>query len=169
MLKEFLQITMTVAMIDRQLAPIYLKSSFCKTELSGEDLAVNCVIVLESFDSVRSLLRDKLTGGVVDGVHIRMNVSEHLSNNIGIQQNWSTISWDFAHLLELAIGDTQKQNESNWLQMITRIDAEMMNKYSYGKQSEFLIQAAKEIQEDILNLNNFAQFVPSALRYVFLK
>ncbi|CAF4054019.1 unnamed protein product, partial [Rotaria sordida] len=153
LLKRTLQVTMLVIMIDGQLTPIYLKSSLCKTELSGEELAANCV-------------HDKLTGGAVDGAYIHMNINEHLCNNIGIQQNWLTISWDVAHLLELAIGDTQNQKKFNWLQMIIKTCAEVMKKYSYGKQYEFLIEAAEEIQEDILQPKQFhvTRFVSSQLR-----
>ncbi|CAF1328431.1 unnamed protein product [Rotaria sordida] len=77
----------------------------------GKELAANCVNVLESFGLTKSMLQDKLTGGAVDGAYIHMNINEHLCNNIGIQQNWLTISWDIAHLLELAIGDTQNQKK----------------------------------------------------------
>ncbi|CAF5160815.1 unnamed protein product, partial [Rotaria sp. Silwood1] len=157
---------MLVIMIDEQLTPIYLKSSLCKTELSGEELAANCVNVLESFGLTKSMLQDKLTGGAVDGAYIHMNINEHLCNNIGIQQNWLKISWDVAHLLELAIDDTQNQKKFNWLQMIIKTCAEVMKKYSYGKQYEFLIQAAEEIQEDILQPKQFhvTRFVSSQLR-----
>ncbi|CAF1319093.1 unnamed protein product [Rotaria sordida] len=139
LLKRTLQVTMLVIMIDGQLTPIYLKSSLCKTELSGEELAANCVHVLESFGLTKSMLQDKLTGGAVVGAYIHMNINEHLCNNIGIQQNWLTISWDIAHLLELAIGDIQNQKKFNWLQMIIKICAEMMKKYSYGKHSQLRV------------------------------
>ncbi len=166
LLKRSLQVTMIVTMINGQLTPIYLKSSLCKTELSGEDLAANCVNVVESFGLTKSMLQDKLTGGAVDGAYIHMNINEHLCNNIGIQQNWLTISWDVAHLLELAIGDTQNQKKFNWLQMIIKTCGEVMKKYSYGKQYEFLIQTAEEVQEDILQPKQFhaTRFVSSQLR-----
>ncbi|CAF1538485.1 unnamed protein product, partial [Rotaria sordida] len=59
-------------------APIHLKSSLCKTELSGEELAANYVNVLESFGLTKSMLQDKLTGGADDGAYIHMNINEHL-------------------------------------------------------------------------------------------
>ncbi|CAF3745708.1 unnamed protein product [Rotaria sp. Silwood1] len=83
LLKRTLQVTMLVVMIDGQLTPMYLKSSLCKTELSGEELAANCVNVLKSFGLTKSMLQEKLTGGVVDGAYIHMNINEHLCNNIG--------------------------------------------------------------------------------------
>ena len=98
-------------MIDGQLTTIYLKSALCKSKSSGEDLAANCVNVLEYFDLTKSMLRDKLSSCVVDGAYIHMNISEHVYNNIGIQQNWLTISRDVAHLLKLTIGNTQKQQK----------------------------------------------------------
>ncbi|CAF3940050.1 unnamed protein product, partial [Rotaria sp. Silwood1] len=49
--------------------------------------------------------------------------------------------------------------------MIIKTCAEVMKKYSYGKRYEFLIQAAEEIQEDILQPKQFhvTRFVSSQL------
>ena len=49
LLKRSMQVTIMIVMIDGQLTPLYLQSPLCQAELTGEDLAGNCVRVLGSF------------------------------------------------------------------------------------------------------------------------
>ncbi|CAF1665815.1 unnamed protein product [Didymodactylos carnosus] len=57
LLERSMQVPMMIIMIDRQLTPIYLQSPLCKTELSGEELANNCVNVLKSFVLTKAMLQ----------------------------------------------------------------------------------------------------------------
>ena len=166
LLKRSMQVTMMVVMVDGQLTPLYLQSSLCKTKLSGEELAANCVLVLNSFGLTNIALQEQLTGCAVDGAYIHMNINKHLCEHIGMSDKWLTTSWDTAHLLELAIGDVQKHKKFVWLQTFIRTCASLMKKYSYGKQYELLLEVAQLIEEEILQPKSFhaTRFVSSQLR-----
>jgi hypothetical protein len=166
LLKRSMQVTMMVLMTDGQLTPIYLQSPLCKTELSGEELAANAIEVLKSFGLTKSMLQEQLTGCAVDGAYIHMNINKHLCEIIGINENWMVTSWDIAHLLELAIGDVKKNKKFNWLQTFIKTCASLMSKYSYGKQYELLLEAAKLTDDEILQPKSFhvTRFVSSQLR-----
>jgi hypothetical protein len=98
-----------------------------------EDLASNCLRVLESFDLKKPALREQFTGCVVDGAYIHLQIEKHLCQKIGTRERWLTVSWDSAHLLELAINDTKKQRQFSWLQTFIKTCGTLMKKYSYGK------------------------------------
>jgi hypothetical protein len=166
LLKRSMQVTMMIIMIDGQLTPIYLQSPLCKTELSGEELANNCVNVLKSFGLTKAMLQQQLTGCAVDGAYVHMQINKHLCKHIGMDENWLVTSWDIAHLLELAIGDVQNHKKFNWLQTFNKICASLMKKYSYGKQYELLLEASEVIEEEILQPKSFhaIRFVSSQLR-----
>ncbi len=165
LLKRSMQVTMMILMIDGQLTPIYLQSPLCRTELSGEELATNCIDVLKSFGLTKVMLQEQLTGCAVDGAYIHMNISRHLCENIGMNENWLITSWDTAHLLELAIGDVQKHKKFDWLQTFIKTCASLMKKYSYGKQYELLLKASELTEEEILQPKSFhvTRFVSSQL------
>jgi hypothetical protein len=166
LLKRSMQVIIIIVLIDGQLTPLYLQSSLCKTELGGEELAANCVNVLALFGLTKSMLQQQLTACAVDGAYIHLNINKHLCQNIGIRENWLTVSWDVAHLLELAINDVQNQKKFNWLQTFIKICAGLMTKYSHGKQYELLKQAAELIEEKIVQPKQFhaTRFVSSELR-----
>ena len=46
LLRRSMQVTMMIVIVDGQLTPPYLESPLCKTELSGEELADNCIRVM---------------------------------------------------------------------------------------------------------------------------
>ena len=75
------------------------------------------------------------------------------------------VSWDSAHLLELAINDAKKQRKFSWLQRFIKTCGTIM-KYSYGKQYEHLLEAADLVEEQILEPKQFhvTRFVQSELR-----
>lgn len=87
----------------------------CKTELSGEGLAENCIRVMESFGLMQSMLQQQLTGCAVDGAYIHLKIDKHLCQSIDVNEKWLSISWNFAHLLELAILDVKKTRRFLWL------------------------------------------------------
>lgn len=49
LLRRSMQVTMLTVSVDCELTPVHLRSPLCKTELSGEGLAENCVRAMESF------------------------------------------------------------------------------------------------------------------------
>ncbi|CAF5068881.1 unnamed protein product, partial [Rotaria sp. Silwood1] len=110
-LRRSMQVTMMIVMVDGQLTPIYLQSPLCKTELSGEELYDNCVRVMESFSLSQSILKQQLVGCAVDGADIHLSIGKHLCQKIGIREEWLSISWDCAHLLELAIHYVKKRKK----------------------------------------------------------
>ena len=166
LLRRSMQVTMMIIMVDGQLTPIYLRSPLCKTELSGEELADNCVRVMESFSLSQSILQQQLVGCAVDGAYIHLSIGKHLCQKIGISEEWLSISWDGAHLLELAIHDVKKQRNFLWLTKFIKTCAMIMRKYSYGKQYEQLLETAELIEEDILQPKQFhvTRFVSSECR-----
>ena len=90
--KRSMQVTILIIVVDGQLHPLYLQSSLCKTELSGDEVTSNCVNVLKLFGLTKIILQEQLTGYAVDGAYVHMNINKHLCQNIGIQQNWLTVS-----------------------------------------------------------------------------
>ena len=56
LLKRSMQVTVIIIMVDGQLAPLYLQPSLCKIELSGDELASNCVNVLKLFGLAKAML-----------------------------------------------------------------------------------------------------------------
>ncbi|CAF3889508.1 unnamed protein product [Rotaria sp. Silwood1] len=83
-----------------------------------------------------------------------------------MREKWLTVSWDSAHLLELAINDTKKQSKFSWLQRFIKTCGILMKKYSYRKQYEHLLRAAELLEEQILQPKQFhvTRFVRSELR-----
>ena len=161
-----MQVTTMILMVDGQLTPIYLQSPLRKTELSGEELSDNCVRVMESFSLSQSILKQQLVGCAVDGAYIHLSIGKHLCQKIGIREDWLSISWDSAHLLELAIHDVKKQRKFLWLTRFIKTCSMIMRKYSYGKQYEQLLETAELIEEDILQPKQFhtTRFVSSECR-----
>ena len=166
LLRRSMQVTMMIVIVDGQLTPLYLESPLCKTELSGEELADNCIRVMESFGLSRSILQQQLVGCAVDGEYIHLTINKHLSRNIGISEEWLSMSWDCAHLLELAIHDVKKQRKFLWLTAFIKICSMIMKKYSHGKQYEQLLETAESIEQDILQPKQFhtTRFVSSECR-----
>jgi hypothetical protein len=166
LLRRSIQVTMIIIMVDGQLTPIYLQSPLCKTELSGEELADNCVRVMESFGLTQSILKQQLVGCAADGAYVHLSIGKHLCQRIGMKEEWLSISWDGAHLLELAIHDVKKQRTFLWLNQFIKICGLIMKKYSYGKQYEQLLETAELIEEDILQPKPFhvTRFVSSEYR-----
>lgn len=166
LLRRSMQVTMMVIMVDGELTPIYLQSPLCKIDLSGDELANNCIRVMESFGLSQSILQQQLVGCAVDGAYIHLGIDKHLCRKIGITEEWLSISWDSAHLLELAINDVKKQRKFLWLSKFIKICAMIMKKYSYGKQYEQLLETAELLEEDILQPKQFhvTRFVSSELR-----
>lgn len=95
-----------------------------------------------------------------------MSIDRHLCQKIGITEEWLSISWDSAHLLQLAIHDVKKQRNFLWLTRFIKTCAMIMRKYSYGKQYEQLIETAELLEEDILQPKQFhvTRFVSSERR-----
>ncbi|CAF4853942.1 unnamed protein product, partial [Rotaria sp. Silwood2] len=139
---------------------------FCQTELTGEDLAGNCVRLLEAFGLKRTALKEQLTGCAVDGAYVNFQIEKHLCQKLGMREKWLIVSWDSAHLLELAINDAKKQSKFFWLQRFIKTCGTLMNKYSYGKQYEHLLEAAELVEEQILQPKQFqvTRFVQCELR-----
>ncbi|CAF3767738.1 unnamed protein product [Rotaria sp. Silwood1] len=166
LLKRSMQVTIMIVMIDGQLTPLYLQSPLCQTELTGEDLASNCVRVLESFGLKKNALQEQFTGCAVDGAYINLQIEKHLCQKLGMRERWLTVSWDSAHLLELAINDAKKQSKFSWLQRFIKTCGTIMKKYSYGKSYEHLLEAAELVEEQILQPKQFhiTRFVQSELR-----
>lgn len=166
LLRRSMQVTMLIVLVDGELTPIYLQSPLCGTELSGEELAGNCVRVMESFGLSLSMLRQQLTGCAVDGAYIHLNIGKHLCQSIGLNEEWLSISWDFAHLLELAILDVKKQRQFLWLTRFIKTCGLIMRKYSYGKQYEQFLETAELLEEDVLQPKQFhaTRFVSSECR-----
>ncbi len=165
-LRRSMQVTMMIIMVDDELTPIYLQSPLCKTELSGEELADNCVRVMESFSLSQSILQQQLVGCAADGAYIHSKIDEHSCRKIDIKEKWLSISWDSAHLLELAINDVKKQRKFLWLITFIKTCSSIMKKYSYGKQYEQLLETAELLEENILQPKHFhvTRFVSSECR-----
>ena len=83
-----------------------------------------------------------------------------------MNSEWLTISWDCAHLLELAINDVKRQRKFVWINNFIKLCAALMRKYSYGKQYEILLETAEYLGEDILAPKQFltTRFVSSERR-----
>ncbi|CAF1422202.1 unnamed protein product [Rotaria sordida] len=109
---------------------------------------------------------DSNVGCAVDGAYIHLSIGKHLFQKIGIREEWLSISWDSAHLLELAIHDVKKERKFLWLTRFIKTCAMIMRKYSYGKQYEQLLETAELIEEDILQPKQFhiTRFVSSECR-----
>jgi len=166
LLRRSMQITVMIIMVDGQLTPIYLQSPLCKTELSGKDLAENCCDVLKSFGLSKSVLKNQLVGCAVHGAYIHLNIDKHLSQMVDVTEQWLSVSWDVAHLLELAINDVKRQRKFLWLTRFIKICSMIMRRYAYGKQYEELLETAELFQEDILQPKQFhaIRFVSSERR-----
>ena len=84
-----------------------------------------------------------------------MNIGKHLCRSIGLNEEWLSISWDFAHLLELAILDVKKQRLLLWLTRFIKTCGLVMRKYSYGKQYEEFLETAESLEEAVLQPKQF--------------
>ncbi|CAF0973784.1 unnamed protein product [Didymodactylos carnosus] len=151
-LRRSVQITMILTIIDGEITPIYLKapSPLCLSELTGKELATNCVEVLQTFGLSQFTLQQQLVGGAVDGAYLHLNIDKHLYDEIGMNVDWLCLSWDPAHLIGLAVNDLKKKRSY----------------MCYGKSYEQLIETADELDEDILDLRRFheTRFVSSERR-----
>ncbi|CAF1394728.1 unnamed protein product [Adineta ricciae] len=166
LLKRSIQTTLLITFVDGVLTPIYLQSPLCKTELSGKELVDNCIHVMNSFGLTKKMLQQQLSGCAVDGAYIHLNIDKHLSSALEMNSEWLTVSWDCAHLLELAINDVKRQRKFVWINNFIKLCAALMRKYSYGKQYEILLETAQYLDEDILASKQFhtTRFVSSERR-----
>jgi hypothetical protein len=115
------------------------------------------------------MLQQQLSGCAVDGAYLHANVDKHLSSLLELQPDWLTVSWDCAHLLELALNDVKRQQKFIWLTNFVKTCASLMRKYSHGKQYEILLETAEELGEDILAPKQFhtTRFVSSERRVYY--
>ncbi|CAF1473248.1 unnamed protein product [Adineta ricciae] len=166
LLKRSIQTTLLITFVGGVLTPIYLQSPLCKTELSGKELADNCIYAMNSFGLTKKILQQQLSGCAVDGAYIHLNIDKHLSSALEMNSEWLTVSWDCAHLLELAINDVKRQRKFVWIKNFIKLCAALMRKYSYGKQYEILLETAQYLGEDILAPKQFhaTRFVSSERR-----
>ena len=87
-----MQVTIIIIIVDEQLAPLYLQSSLCKTDLSGDELTFNCVNTLKLFVLTKTMLQEQLISCAIHSAYVHVKINKHLCQKIGIQENWLTVS-----------------------------------------------------------------------------
>lgn len=57
------------------------------------------------------MLQQQLVGCAVDDAYIHLKIDKYLCQSIDINEKWLSISWDFAHFLDLNISDVKKTDD----------------------------------------------------------
>ncbi|XP_071841669.1 uncharacterized protein [Apostichopus japonicus] len=102
-----------------------------------DDIAAVC--------SEYSIHNNQLAGFGFDGQYFHLGVHTKLKENLNLDENFG-LTWDPAHLLQLADMDTRK--ECAWIDETCNSISAILSKFSFSKTFEQAIDKARELQLD---------------------